>query len=175
LYRCPYCRDNEHCIKCGLNRNGTQRCRCQRCRRYFTPISDKKWNTFQMKAQAVRLYLEGRSLRAIARQMRVHHQTVGRWIACSFGIEELREKAIKLFLEEKSVYFAFLFLPAEVSYRTVSMWIRSALPLSLKERAFSLHLKKTSMFRIMSEIGVRDERTVRKWVEQAKSGTTEDV
>jgi transposase-like protein len=172
---CPYCWKDEYCIKSGMNRNGTQRYRCRRCKRYFTPKSDIKGRTLQIRTEeqirAVRLHLQGRSLRAIARQIGVHHQTVGRWIASSSWIHELRNIAIELYLEGESVHFAYLCLTPEVSYHTIKMWIRDTLPQTLKEQALSLRLKKTPLFKIKMAIGVDDGRTVRRWIEQAKSST----
>ncbi|HYT43070.1 MAG TPA: helix-turn-helix domain-containing protein [Methylomirabilota bacterium] len=158
-----------------MNRNGTQRYRCQRCERYFTPKPEENWHDQQRRIEvqwrAVRLYLDGRSLRSIARQLGVHHQTVGRWVTA--WTKDLREEAIKLYLESKSVYKAYLFLPSEVNFRTVSMWIRADQPQSLKEQALSLYLKKTSMVNVKRAIGVDDERTVRKWIRQANSEKTD--
>ena len=68
-----------------MNRNGTQRYRCQHCERYFTPKPEENWHDQQRRIEvqwrAVKLYLDGRSLRSIAKQLGVHHQTVGRWVA----------------------------------------------------------------------------------------------
>lgn len=175
MHKCPYCWKDGYCIKSGLNRNGTQRYRCRRCKRYSTAISNRKRSTHELQARAVRLYLDGMSRRAVARLLGVHHQTVGRWVASR--TRELREKAINLYLESESVDYAYVYLSilAEVSYRTVSMWIRDALPQSLKEQALSLRLEKTSLFKIKMAVGVEDDRTVRKWIEQAKLSTIEEA
>jgi len=175
LQRCPNCWKEGYCIKSGLNRNGTQRYRCQHCKRYFTHKIEEKRHAHEhgreVIIRAVRLYLEGRSLRAIARQLGVHHQTVGRWVASSSRVQRLRNIAIELYLEEESVHFACLCLSEEVSYRTVCMWIRDVLSQTLKERALSLRLKKTPLYKIKTAIGVNDVRTVRKWIRQAKAET----
>jgi transposase-like protein len=126
-----------------------------------------------MQRRAVELYLEGRSLHALARQLGVHHQTVGRWVAD--WTKKLREEAISLFQEKRSVYDVYLSLPIEVNFRTVSLWIRAALPQLLKEEALNLHLQKTPMRHVKMAIGVDDDRTVRKWIRQAKSETTRDA
>ncbi len=175
MQKCRYCWQEDYCIKSGLNRNGTQRYRCRLCKRYFTAISERKRASHELQTRAVRLYLDGLSLRAVARLLGVHHQTVGRWV--SSHTQELREKAINLYLTSGSVDYAYTYLSilADVNYRTVSMWIRNALPQSLKKQALSLRLKKTPLFDIKIAIGVEDERTVRKWIEQAKSSTTEEV
>jgi transposase-like protein len=179
LQICPYCYKEEYCIKSGLYRNGTQRYRCQHCKHYFTHKTEEKRLAHEqgreVQIRAVRLYLEGRSLRAIARQLGVHHQTVGRWVASSSRVQGLRNIAIELYLERESVHFAYYCLSEEVSYRTVCMWIRDDLSQTLKEQALSLRLKKTPLSKIKTAIGVDDVRTVRKWIRQAKSETIDDL
>lgn len=179
MFRCPYCRKDDSCIKSGLNRNGTQRYSCQRCNRYFTHKASEKSHTLQLRTekqiQAVRLYLKGRSLRAIARQLGIHHQTAGRWIASSPWVQKLKSIAIEIYLEGESVHFACLCLSEEVSYRTVCRWIRDVLSQTLKEQALSLRLKKTPLYRIKTVIGVDDVRTVRKWIKQAIAETADEL
>ncbi len=162
-------------MKSGFNRNGTQRYRCKRCQRYFTPktneqLWDEHMRRWEVERRVFLLYLEGRSLRSIARQVRVHHQTVGRWVTS--WTKELRGEAIKLYQEERSVYYVYRSLSQYVNFRTVSMWIRAALPEPLKEEALRLHLENTPLRYIKRALGVDTERTVRKWIRQAKSETT---
>jgi transposase len=68
-------------VKEGLNnKGGNQRWRCQVCNRYFTPQPWPKGYDPKLREQALSLYLEGMSLRAIGRQLGVHHQSVANWI-----------------------------------------------------------------------------------------------
>ena len=173
LHTCPYCWPKENYIKSGFNRNGTQRYRCRRCKRYSTAKTKRKNPKGEFGARAVRLYLDGMSLRAVARLLGVHHQTVGRWVASR--TQDLRELAIQLYQESGSVDYAtyYLSMYARVDHRVVRKWIRDALPQPLKEQALSLRLKKTPMVKVKKAIGVDDERTVRKWIRQAKLETND--
>lgn len=78
---CPRCGQERRVVKEGLNnRGGNQRYRCQDCNRYFTPQPWPQGYDPKLREQAVSLYLEGLSLRAIGRQLSVHHQSVANWI-----------------------------------------------------------------------------------------------
>jgi transposase-like protein len=79
--KCPYCGQTQSVVKAGLNnKDGNQRLRCQKCQRYFTQQHWPKGYDPKLREQAVSLYLEGVSLRAIGRQLGVHHQSVANWI-----------------------------------------------------------------------------------------------
>ena len=77
----PSCERDEYVIKSGLNRTGSQRYRCQACRRYFTPEPKPEGYDVTLRQQALQLYLEGTSLRAIGRLLGVHHQSVSNWVS----------------------------------------------------------------------------------------------
>lgn len=68
-------------IKAGLNHSGTQRYQCIACRRYFTPAPKEQGHGTVRHEEAVRLYLEGMSLRAIGRLLGAVHQSVANWVA----------------------------------------------------------------------------------------------
>ncbi len=78
---CPRCGTHDHLNKDGHNRSGTQRYRCRACRRVFTPIPKEQGHGGDLHEQAVRLYLEGMSLRATGRILGVVHQSVANWVA----------------------------------------------------------------------------------------------
>lgn len=78
---CPQCGTHSSVRKWGHNRVGTQRYRCTACRRYFTPAPKEQGHGAVVHEQAVRLYLEGMSLRAIGRLLGVVHQSVANWVA----------------------------------------------------------------------------------------------
>jgi transposase-like protein len=77
---CPGCEQNHYVIKAGRNRSKTQRYRCQHCQAYFTPQPKPLGYAPELKAQALQLYLEGTSFRAIGRLLGVHNQSVINWI-----------------------------------------------------------------------------------------------
>jgi transposase-like protein len=78
---CPYCGKSQRVIKSGLNPTGSQRYKCRACVRYFTPQPKPMGYEQERRAQAIQMYLEGMSLRAIGRTVHVHHQSVANWIA----------------------------------------------------------------------------------------------
>lgn len=67
-------------IKSGLNHTGSQRYRCQACRRSFTPDPKPEDYDVSVRTQALKRSLEGTSFRAIGRLLGLHHQTVSNWI-----------------------------------------------------------------------------------------------
>jgi transposase-like protein len=78
---CPHCGAHEQAVRDGYNRSGTQRYRCRICRRAFTPAAKEQGHGATVHEQAVRLYLEGMSLRATGRLLGVVHQSVANWVA----------------------------------------------------------------------------------------------
>lgn len=79
--KCPYCGQTRSVVKAGLNnKGGNQRLRCQKCQRYFTQEHWPLGHDSALREQALKLYLEGVSLRGIGRVLGVHHQSVANWI-----------------------------------------------------------------------------------------------
>jgi transposase-like protein len=79
--KCPYCGQTRSVVKAGLNnKGGNQRLRCQKCQRYFTQEHWPLGYDPALREQALKLYLEGMSLRGIGRVLGVHHQSVANWI-----------------------------------------------------------------------------------------------
>jgi transposase-like protein len=78
---CPYCLSPRQVIKSGFNDSGSQRLRCQACHRYFTPAPKPAGVALATRNFALKLYLEGTSLRAIGRLLHINHQTVANWVA----------------------------------------------------------------------------------------------
>ena len=78
---CPACQATEHQLKAGRHASGSQRYQCRACGRKYTPAPTPHGYPVAVRAQAVRLYLDGLSLRQIARHLGVVHQTVANWVA----------------------------------------------------------------------------------------------
>lgn len=76
---CPQCRQRDGVIKSGFNRGGSQRLRCERCARYFTPHRKPMGYDADLRAQAVRLHLEGMSFRGVGKVLGVNFQSVINW------------------------------------------------------------------------------------------------
>jgi transposase-like protein len=81
LPACPGCQQTTEIIKSGKNRSGSQRFHCRTCQLYFTPRPSVRQPDQARKAEALALAEQGMSYRHIARQLGVHHQTVGAWIS----------------------------------------------------------------------------------------------
>ena len=76
---CPICKERTEQIKAGKNKSGSQRWRCKHCQKNYTPIPNERGYSQELKTQALRLYVEGNSLRGIGRILKVTHQTVANW------------------------------------------------------------------------------------------------
>jgi transposase-like protein len=78
---CPACHATHRQIKAGRHASGSQRYQCRQCGRKYAPLPASHGYAASVRAQAVRLYVDGLSLRQIARQLGVVHQTVANWVA----------------------------------------------------------------------------------------------
>src|SRR5439155_3718040 len=77
---CPACGHDRAVVRAGYNRSGSQRWRCQACRRYFTAVPKPAGHAPATRELALRLYLEGTSFRGIAKVLRVSHGSVINWV-----------------------------------------------------------------------------------------------
>jgi transposase-like protein len=77
---CPRCKQTSNQIKAGKNNSGSQRWRCKNCERHYTPEPYPNGYSKDKKIFALRLYLEGNTLRGIGRLLGIHHQTVANWL-----------------------------------------------------------------------------------------------
>ena len=78
--RCPHCQTTEFQIKDGYNKSGSQRYRCKRCNRTYTPVPRHVGYPECIRQRAIGLYRVGMDFRAIARELGVNHQTVANWV-----------------------------------------------------------------------------------------------
>jgi len=67
-------------VKAGFNRSGSQRYRCQVCKRYTTPVPNLNGHSLDDHELALKMYLEGNGPRRIGRFLQVAHQTVANWL-----------------------------------------------------------------------------------------------
>jgi transposase-like protein len=77
---CPRCGGTERQIKDGFTPAGSQRYRCKLCQARYTPEPKEQGYDEDVRLQALNLYLEGLSLRAISRLLSVNHQSIANWI-----------------------------------------------------------------------------------------------
>ncbi len=67
-------------MKIGHNASGRQRYLCKVCHRKYTPVANPHGCSEQVRADALRLYVDGMNQRRIARTLGVSHQSVANWI-----------------------------------------------------------------------------------------------
>jgi insertion element IS1 protein InsB len=80
MKKCPHCERTEQQVKIGHNASGSQRYLCKVCRRKYTPVASPQVYSEAVRAEAVRLYVDGMNQRRIARTLGVSHQSVANWI-----------------------------------------------------------------------------------------------
>jgi transposase-like protein len=78
---CLTCHDEEHQVKAGRTRAGSQRYRCRACGHKYTPEPKARGYPPELRTRAVQQYVDGGNLRRIARHLGVVHQTVANWVA----------------------------------------------------------------------------------------------
>lgn len=76
---CTHC-NSKDLIKAGRNPSGSQRYTCKACHRTTTLAPSPHGYAADVRARALRLYLEGVGVRAIGRQLDVNHQSVANWV-----------------------------------------------------------------------------------------------
>ena len=76
--KCPEC-GSQKVVKNGKQR-GKQTYLCKVCHRRFTPNASKKHRPNSIKLQAIELYLNGMSINAISKVLRIPYMTVWTWI-----------------------------------------------------------------------------------------------
>ena len=76
---CKYCNCKD-CIKRGKTKTGKQRYFCKNCGKTFVLEKIKRFYTEEFKKEAIRLYFEGNSSRAVCRILKIGITTCLRWI-----------------------------------------------------------------------------------------------
>lgn len=75
---CPICEKEMH--RYGRNRNGSQRFRCEECKKTVTDESTRPVDNRRVEKEkiifAIRMLLEGNSIRAVERLMGIHRDTI---------------------------------------------------------------------------------------------------
>jgi len=78
--RCPKCKATGKQVKNGLNKSGSQKYRCNECKRVYTPEPKPNGYPKETRLLAIRMYVEGNSYNAIARILMVNPQSVVNWV-----------------------------------------------------------------------------------------------
>jgi transposase-like protein len=80
MHSCPRCNSRTRQARDGRTPAGSQRYRCGACGCRHTPQPKDQGYDEAIRFQALQLYLEGRSMRAVARALGVNHQSVANWM-----------------------------------------------------------------------------------------------
>ena len=67
-------------MKAGKNASGSQRWKCQRCQRRYTPEPKDNGYPQTLRHRAVQMVVDGMGYRRIARHLGVDHKTVIYWV-----------------------------------------------------------------------------------------------
>ena len=74
------CNDETNQIKAGKTKAGPQKYKCKICGKYYTQESKKRGHSEETKNQAIKLYLEGNSGRAVGRILGIGKNMCLYWI-----------------------------------------------------------------------------------------------
>lgn len=77
---CPRCSKRIRQVRDGFTQAGSQRYRCRSCGYRYTPSPKDQGYPEEVRFQALQLYLEGDSMREVARKLGVNHQSVANWM-----------------------------------------------------------------------------------------------
>lgn len=77
---CKNCKRKDKQIKAGKTRAGSQMYKCKHCGKRYTPKPKERCYREEIKKQAMRLYMEGNSGRAVGRMLEISKNTCLYWI-----------------------------------------------------------------------------------------------
>jgi len=80
---CPRCHQTTRQNRTGKTPSGSQRYLCMHCSCKYTPEPKVHGYPDAVRKQALQLYVDGMSLRRIARHLGLHHRTVSLWVQAS--------------------------------------------------------------------------------------------
>ncbi len=92
--QCSHCQ-HDHLVKCGFNRNLTQRFQCKACQRYTTFDRPERAGAAQRAARrelGLKMVYEGNGFRAVGRLLAVSPQSVINWVDAAHARLQLLEQ-----------------------------------------------------------------------------------
>ncbi|MDR2360399.1 MAG: hypothetical protein LBD85_03835 [Oscillospiraceae bacterium] len=78
--KCPYCNEAENQVRAGKNRSGTQRCFCNKCKKYYTYAPKTREIPEEIREQAIKTYYAGASGRGVGKIFGFSKANVYNWI-----------------------------------------------------------------------------------------------
>jgi len=85
MKQCPHCQSEEHQVKAGFNRGGSQRYLCRGCRRTYTPEPKPLGHDEAKRREALKYYAGYFGARDIARLLSVSPQSVFNWVEAAIA------------------------------------------------------------------------------------------
>lgn len=77
---CKNCKRKDKQIKAGKTKAGSQMYKCKHCGKRYTPKPKERCYSEEIKKQAIKLYMEGNSGRAVGRILKISKNTCLYWI-----------------------------------------------------------------------------------------------
>ena len=77
--KCKHC-ESDQTVKDGKNGSGSQRYKCKKCGRQFTPEPNEIGYPLAVRQQGVEMYVDGQNYRRTGRNLRVNHQSIANWV-----------------------------------------------------------------------------------------------
>ena len=77
---CKRCNDEKNQIKAGKTRSGSQKYKCKVCGKVYTPNPKRRSYSEEVKKQAIKLYMEGNSGRAVGRILGIGKNMCLYWV-----------------------------------------------------------------------------------------------
>lgn len=88
---CPICGAKGNIVGYGFNRSGTQRCRCNTCKKIFTDNPKRHAYSEEIKKQAIKIYYSGVSGRGVGKIFGMGKENVVRWIKKTANVVDKSE------------------------------------------------------------------------------------
>ena len=78
--KCPQCGATETQINSGMNRSGTQRCKCNKCGKYYTLNPKTIAYSEEIRKSAIKNYYSGVSGRGVGKIFSMSKANIYNWI-----------------------------------------------------------------------------------------------
>ena len=78
--KCPHCQSEEEQVKAGFNASGSQRYKCNKCQKRYTPEPNEIGYAEEVRRKALELYVDGVNFQRIGRILGISYQTVANWV-----------------------------------------------------------------------------------------------
>ena len=120
--KCKKCNEEKNQIKAGKTKAGSQRYKCKICGKVYTPNPKERNYSEEIKKQAIRLYMEGNSSRAVGRMLGIGKNMCLYWVkkyAKSIEPKEIPNKRVKVI--EMDELYSFIERKKQILRNNVSM------------------------------------------------------